>query len=362
MKISALKGIALAVAMSLASSVPSLAQVATQAPASAQAGCIAPPLARSGSVNWYLGFHPSDDLTTVWCRIQTLPGNVRFNLLFPTSGATKSWDTSFGRTILPAGQIVKLVQSVLPVDDNPMPSDNGKLFGDVLAQTVQLGADEAPDKTPLGFAPDHPARQQLVLWEPLVVRVKPVVLAGQPFTLTMVLKPNLGMLAMGMMKQATDVTVRGWGGRMASASFLSKSCPSEIPDCKGLPEVRTMHMPLLLDSLRLEAEGDNLTVAALQIGQQLVGGHRSLLKNDPMSSFDTSRGEMSFDIHDNESKVAFKAQGSAGGTTRIVIEYRALVDKNSLRGRLAAYADQYRIGSNPEKKKPLPVPDSLGRL
>lgn len=334
--------------------VPAQAQQA----APAKSACIAPNLAQGGSLNWFLGLHPSDDLLSAWCRIQTLPGNVRFNVQWPVSNVHQSWDTTFGGG-LPASRIVEIVQSMIPVDDSKKVSDTGVAFGDVLANAVALGAEKAPDGTVLGFAPKHPASKQVVLWEPLGLRIKPVVLAGQEFTLSVYLKPNLGLLSMALARQATDVRVKAWTGRFQTGNYFRTACSEFFPDCKELADIATVHLPLLVDTVRLDATGENMTAAAVAIGNELYARNAALTTSNPMSSFDVANGKGTFEIHDEVSTLDFKAEGS-GGTKSISIVYRAS-DASSLRKGLSKIADDYRAGTAAPKKAPT-VPDSMGRL
>jgi hypothetical protein len=330
-----------------------------QQTAGAKSACISPNLGQQGALNWFLGLHPSDDLLSAWCRIQTLPGNVRFNVQWPISNVHQSWDTSFGGG-LPATRIVEIVQSMIPTDDLKKMSDTGVAFGDVLANTVALGAERTPDGgTVLGFAPTHPASKQIVLWEPLGLRVKPVVLAGQEFTLSVYLKPNLGLLAMALAGNATDVRVKAWTGRFQTGNYFRTACSEYFPKCDELPDVAIVHLPLLVDTVRLDAEGENLTAAAVAIGQELYARNAGLMASNPMSSFDVANGRGQFSVNDEAGILEFKADGN-GGTKSLSIVYRAS-DASSLRKGLAKVGDDYRAGTGEKKAVPT-VPDSLGRL
>ena len=321
--------------------------------------CLTPNLTQSNKLNWFLGFHPSDDLLTTWCRIQTLPGNVRFNVQWPVTGVHKSWDTSFQTPLAPT-RIIDLLQSVIPLNDQVIMSDTGVPFGDVLASAVQLQAPVAPDGSPLGFAPEHPAAKEIVLWEPLGLRVKPVVLAGEEFTMSVYLRPNMGLLALALQGQATDVRVNGWSGRFQTGNFFRTTCSDFFPDCKNLPDIATMHLPLLVDSVRLEAEGENITAAAVLIGRQIYASNSFLTPLNPMDQFDVDSGNGSFTLYDEESTVEFKAVGK-GGTKKLSIVYRAKKTRDSLKEKLESIGEEYRAGTG--KKKEIPsAPDSLGRI
>ncbi|MCV9964662.1 hypothetical protein OIU34_22480 [Pararhizobium sp. BT-229] len=351
-KLSAALGLA---AFATLLAVPAQAQQA----APAKSACIAPNLAQQGALNWFIGLHPSDDLLSAWCRIQTLPGNVRFNVQWPVSNVHQSWDTSFGGG-LPASRIVEIVQSMIPVNDSKKVSDTGVAFGDVLANAVALGAEKTPDGgTVLGFAPTHPASKQIVLWEPLGLRVKPVVLAGQEFTLSVYLKPNLGLLSMALAGKATDVRIKAWTGRFQTGNYFRTACSEFFPECGDLPDVATVHLPLLVDTVRLDAEGENMTAAAVAIGQELYARNAGLTTSNPMEAFDVANGRGQFSINDEAGTLDFKADGN-GGTKTLSIVYRAS-EASALRKGLAKVGDDYRAGTGAKKKAPT-VPDSMGRL
>lgn len=351
-----LAGVLLFTAIGLSPAVATASDPSVAAPSP----CLTPDVSRPRQINWFLGLSPSDDLLTAWCRIQELPGNVRFNVQWPVTGAHKSWDTSFS-TKLPASRIVDLVQSLLPTDDKNPISDSGVPFADVLQNAVELDAPTAPDGTVLGFAPAHPAARQIVLWEPLGLRIKPVVIAGQEFTLSVYLRPNLGMLALGLTGRATDVQVKGWSGRLRLGNFFKTECSEYFPDCATLPEVVTMHMPLIVDEIRLDATGDNMTKAAVSIGTQLYRNNMFLTPVNPMESFDTDNGRGVYTLHDGSSTLDFKAEGT-GGTKKISIIYKAVPGKDTLKQKLTAIGDTYRAGTSTKKPDAPKVPDSFGKL
>ncbi|MBY3433811.1 hypothetical protein HFN89_06575 [Rhizobium laguerreae] len=352
-----LRNLSAAVGLAACVALPGTSATA-QLAAPAKSACIAPQLAQQGALNWFLGFHPSDDLLSAWCRIQALPGNVRFNVQWPVSKVHKSWDTSFNAK-LPASRIIEIVQSMIPIDDSNPVSDTGVPFGDVLANAVALGAPRTSDGTVLGFAPTHPAAKQVVLWEPLGLRVKPVVLAGQEFTLSVYLKPNLGLLSMALAGKATDVRVKAWSGRFQTGNYFRTACSEFFPDCESLQDVATVHLPLLVDTVRLDAEGENMTAAAVAIGRELYARNSTLTTSDPMAAFDMANGRGLFTINDQVGTLDFKAEGS-GGTKTLSIVYRVNEASTLLKG-LDKVAEEYRAGTGSKKKLPT-VPDSLGRL
>lgn len=354
-----IKSISLALGVAAATALSAPAANAQQV-APAKSTCIAPNVSQQGALNWFLGLHSSDDLLSAWCRIQTLPGNVRFNVQWPMSNVHQSWDTSFGGG-LPASRIVEIVQSMLPVDDSRRVSETGVPFGDVLANAVALGAESTPDGgTVLGFAPSHPASSQIVLWEPLALRVRPVVLAGQEFTLSVYLKPNLGLLSMALAGRATDVKVKAWTGRFQTGNYFRTACSSYFPKCEELGDVATVHLPLLVDTVRLDAEGENITAAAVAIGQELYARNSGLTPSNPMESFDVAEGRGQFTINDGAGVLEYKAEGS-GGTKSLSIVYRVDEASPLIQG-LSKVADDYRSGTSAKQKTVHVVPDSIGRL
>lgn len=328
-----------------------------------QSSCLAPDHSASGRMDWFLGLHPTDDLLSSWCRIQTLPGAVRFNVYFPVTGAHQSWDTSFEGGLLPASRIVEIVQSLLPTSDGPARDANGMEFPKVLSNVVQLAAEKAPDNTKLGFAKSHPAVRELVLWEPIMLRVKPIALAGQEFTMTATLRPNLGMLALGLQGKATDLRLQGWKGRMQMGGFFGNSCSSSIPFCQDAGEIVTFHAPWVLTEVRLDAKGDNMTEAAAAIMNQMSGPSASsrFLKDGLPPVFNPKSGNGSLTLTDGISSMVMTAEGSPGGTKSISIVWKESAQQNSVGKLLEAAADSYRTGAAPAQSAPA-VPDSLGRL
>lgn len=352
----------IAAAVSLAA--PSTAQEATkEAQGQPQATCLAPDYSTTGRMDWFLGLHPADDLLSTWCRLQAIPGAVRFNVLFPTTGANKSWNTSFDGRTLPASKIVELIQSLLPVGDGPARDEKGNEFPKVLQNVVQLSAAKAPDKQVLGFAPSHPAARELVLWEPLVLRVKPIALAGQEFTLFVTLRPNLGLLSLGLQGKATDIRLNGWKGRIPLDGFFGTTCSSAIPLCDGVGEVVSFHAPWLIDEVRLEAEGDNMTAAAATIIDQFANSsvRSRFLKDGKPPVFNRTTGTGTVTLSDDISEMTMSAKGTAGGTKSISIVWKESGNGNSIAKQLRKAADLYRSGAGASPKSPS-VPDSLGKL
>lgn len=351
-----------AAALSISATLPSAAQQAMET-AQPAPDCLAPDYSTSGRMNWFLGLHPADDLLSAWCRLQAIPGKVRFNVFFPTTGANKTWETSFDGRTLPAAKIVELIQSLLPVGDGPAKDAEGNEFPKVLQSVVQLAADKAPDGQTLGFARTHPAAKDLVLWEPMVIRVKPIALAGQEFTLFVTLKPNLGLLALALQGKATDVRLNGWKGRIPLEGFFGTTCSSAIPECKDIGEVATFHAPWLVDEVRLTAEGDNITAVAGRIMDQLANTstRARFLKNGLPPTFDRTTGTGTLILSDDLSEMRMEAKGGPGGTKSISIVWKENGNGNSISKQLQEAADLYRSGSG-QGAKPPSVPDSLGKL
>lgn len=340
------------------------AQTASPAAAPANQTCAAPDYSGTPALPWFLGINPRDSLVAVWCRLQTLPGNVRFNVLFLNTQAHRSWDTSFQGAGNGPEKIVEIVQSLMPVKGGPVKDDKGMPFGRVLQRVVQLAAAEAPDGYTLGFASTHPAAKELVLWEPIVLRVKPVSLAGQEFTLKILLRPDMGWLAYGLQDPNFDLRFRGWAGRMdiGTGTLLGGGCSDAIPYCEDLGEYPTFHTPWIVDQVILQADGEAMTPAAAAIANQLASNYGNYLPaGDGLGSFDPNTGNGSMTITDDISKIEFRAEGGSSGTKMIKITYEEIKDRNSVAKHLKDVAEQFRAAGTGEKKAPT-VPDSLGRL
>src|SRR5690606_2813762 len=209
----------------------------------------------------------------------------------------------FDGVTLPASRIIEIVQSLLPTGDGPARDEEGMEFPKVLSNVVQLAAERAPDGTRLGFSRSHPAARELALWEPVMLRVKPVALAGQEFTLIATLRPSLGLLALGLQGKATDVRLQGWRGRMQMGGFFGSSCSEAIPLCQGTGEVVSFHAPWILTEVRLEAQGDNMTEAAAAIMNRLAGSsaRSRFIKEGLPPVFNPKTGEGSLQMTDGVS-------------------------------------------------------------
>jgi hypothetical protein len=164
---------------------------------------------------------------------------------------------------------------------------------------------------------------------------------------------------MALAGRATDVRVKGWSGRFQTGNYFRTACSEFFPECGSLPDVATLHLPLLVDTVRLDAEGENMTAAAVAIGRELYARNSTLTTSDPMTAFDTANGRGVYSISDEVGTLDFKAEGS-GGTKTLSIVYHAN-EGSTLRKGLEQIAEDYRAGTGATKKAPT-VPDSLGRL
>ncbi|MTH96003.1 hypothetical protein [Roseibium sp. RKSG952] len=323
--------------------------------------CVVFDYSNTTSLPWFLGFYASDDLMTAWCRIQQLPGNVRFNVWFPHTNVHKSWDTNFDGQTLPAERIVELVQGLLPQSDGPVLDEDGMAFARVLGNVVQAAAENTPgpDIRKLGFAANHPAAKELILWEPIVLRVRPVALMGQNFTLTVTLRPNIGAFAMGMQGRATDIQFYGARKRLPGTGIMS-DCSDQIPYCEHLADVdrATIHAPWIVTRVHLEANGENMTETAVNLFNSL----QARFGSSGGSSINRTTGEGDMTLSDGRADLVFRAYGGAGGTNRITMTYEEANKKNSVASYFAEQAEEYRILKQiPDEPKVL-NPDSSGLL
>lgn len=340
-----------------------LAATAPVASASGSTACPTPQAMPQGRMPWFGGFGPADDLLTAWCRLQTIPGSVKFNVLFPLTKVHKSWETTFQGTTLPPNRIVEIIQSLLPTDKSA-PEDPNMPFYRVLENVLQAGAEKAKDGMDIGFAKSHPASQELMLWEPVVLRVKPVVMAGHEFTLNVVLRPNLGMFALGQQGKATDVRLLGAKERMSVGNRFTGTCSLQIPYCEKIQKVATFHAPWLVTGIRLEAHGENLTNTALAIMNQLATSHYAFVKGgDPLSRFNRSTGSGTMILTDGITTMKLEATGTAGGTKKIVILWEEEPShKQSVSAYMRDIAISYRMSKKPTDEHTVKNPDILDRL
>lgn len=313
------------------------------------------------SLPWFLGFYASDDLMTAWCRIQQLPGNVRFNIWFPHTDVHKSWDTNFDGKTLPSGQIIEIVQGLLPQSDGPVRDDDGMAFARVLGNVVQAAAEKTPgpDIKALGFAANHPAARELILWEPIVLRVRPVALMGQNFTLTVTLRPNIGAFSMAMQGNATDIQFYGSRKRLPGSGIIS-SCTEQIPYCEHLADADQVliHAPWVVTRVHLEANGENMTETAVNLFNSLQARFGS--SNGSNISRTTGKGDMT--LTDGRADLEFRAYGGSKGTNRITMTYQETNKKNSVGSYFAEQAEEYRSLKLGPDKPTVTNPDASGLL
>jgi hypothetical protein len=147
---------------------------------------------------------------------------------------------------------------------------------------------------------------------------------------------------------------------MQTGNILRTSCGKLFPDCKSVPEIVDVHLPLLVQAVILEAEGENLTKAAIEIGNAVYASNSALSNKNPMASFDVNSGQGGFDLTDGDSSVSFTATGS-GGTKKIVIWYKAQDGNGTLRDKFQKFGENYRAGTSGKEVVPT-VPDSTGGL
>ncbi len=331
-------------------------------PTPGQSDCIYPSYQNGAQISWFLNLTPQDDLMTAWCRIQSLRGEIKFNVLFPTTQATKTWETSFNGN-LPAARIVELIQSLMPMDPRVRANDGIENFEKVLENVVQLQAKAAPDGKTLGFATSHPAANELVLWEPLVVRVKPILLSGQQFTMYVKLMPNMGFLSLALQGKATDVQLQGWKGRIPLGNFFSGDCSAYIPNCKSLPETVSFHTPWIVQGVELVATGETMTASALNIADQLLKTNAGVVPAiSPLKSFNSKTGQLTFNLTDNITNLTYIADGSPSGTKKITIRYTAANGQYSITSALEKLGNEYRQAKKKEVEQLPNVPESLNRL
>lgn len=354
---------ALAFALLTSSHLPAASQTTpATAPAPSKSDCIYPEYRNGAQIKWFINLSPQDDLMTAWCRVQSLRGEVKFNILFPTTQATKTWDTTFDNS-LPAGRIIEIVQSLLPMDPRVRTNKGVENFEKVLENVVQLKAARAPDNSVLDFPDNHPAANELVLWEPIVLRVKPILLSGQEFTMYLKLRPDVGFLALGLQGQATDVQLKGWKGRIPLGNFFSGDCSAYIPDCKNLPETVNFHTPWIVSGVELVATGETMTAAALNIADQILRSNSAAVPPiSPLKGFNSKTGQLIFNLKDHITDLHFEATGSPSGTKKIVIRYTASKGPNGMTSALQKIGNTYRQSKTPVEQAPPKVPESINQL
>lgn len=289
------------------------------------ANCTPPAEPEGQGIRFLLGIQPSDGILDVWCRIQAVPGNYRVNVLFPAHKAHRSFEASFdGSRSRPKEELANFIRSLLPTKDGKMTDEQGMAFPAVLGTSVQAQAPEAPDGQGIGVPKALPGSDVIALWEPVVLRVRPLKIADAEFTLLVTFRPSAARFLMGLTGSAERFQVQGYKSRVLGPDGVS-GCPKRIPSCDKLPEVVSLDTAWIVDSVKLEASGGGLSRAAATVLGQLVEDNRSYVGSNTMQRFSAPYGEGEVNADDGVREVLALATGDlqrAAGTQTIEVLWR----------------------------------------
>lgn len=270
-------------------------------------------------IEWFAGIKPGDDIITTWCKLQKISGDIKFNLWFSTSGVGQTWDTNLQKKERTAEQIIELLQSLIPTQDGKI--NESQQYAQILKNVVQAEAKSAPNGEPIGFSSKYYGAKELLLWEPLIIGIKPVNLENQQFKLLITLKPNLGAFVQSLHQQILAVKLKGWKGRLSIDNF-SDDCSVYIPECKDIPEIASFYAPWVVDSISLVAEGENMNVSAGNIFNQLMIANNG---KTIVNYYEIETGRVAFNIDDSISEVSMKTELDEKGVKKIEINWNTKV-------------------------------------
>lgn len=289
----------------------------------AMATCELPPAQPSpDGINYIMGIEPSDGILDVWCRFQALRGDYKITVLFPGRdgaeiGAKKSLDVSFDGTFSQDRiEFATFIQSLLPMTDRSAMDEFGKDFGLVLEDAVQGLAVKTPGGEPLGIPPAYDFADELILWQPIAIRIEPLNMAGVDFTLSIRFEPNVGRYLMQVNGQAEDLILRGWHANvLRRAGPARDSCPPTIPQCADFGDVIDVRTAWVVNNVVLEAKGSGLSAAAMTVLGQIVADNSENVHGNPLRNFSPTKGQASFDITGTAREILLRADGDRTGAT-----------------------------------------------
>lgn len=320
--------------------------------AAAHAACDAPAPEPHDGIQFFMGIQPSDDPLDVWCRLQSLTGSYKVDVWFNRKevDAHRFFPVTFdGTPSHERGELAEFIQSVVPSGPVPFKDENGQNFQLVLNRSTQLQARMSPDGDPLGVPAQYDIARDMVLWEPMALRIEPVNIDGVSFRVTVSFRPSVGRALQAVSGTAEDLILKGWHEYVLrdAGPANERGCPDAIPDCTSLGDQIDLHTAWTVSSVLIEARGKNLSAAALSILSGIeVANKKWITTGQSMAGFDPAWGQASFDADDGARRVRARADGDpdhSGGSQVIRILWDELPKaKTTYHAALDAYADQFR--------------------
>jgi len=294
----------------------------------ASAACEAPAVHDPAQIQYFLGIEPSDSILDVWCRLQALQGEYQMKIVFPAKGAERVFNVTFdGTPSQDKIEMATMIQSVLPTAPGPALDENGMDFGAVLEQVVQGRAPQTQTGIPFGIPEMFAGADDLLLWQPISLRLRPVKLAGVDFVLSVNLYPSIGRYIMAMNGSAEDLVLRGWHEHaLRGRGPGRRSCPDYVPKCEHFGDVVDIHAAWVVENVVLSTEGTHLSSAALTIlGQIEAQNARFIEGRSKLRNFNPTHGAAEVVIETPSRVVRAVAEGDderAAGTQAISIMWR----------------------------------------
>ncbi len=307
-----------------------LARADCQAPAApAVAAGVAAPLQN------YAGIQSSDGILDVWCRLQTqLRGRYTVDILFPlvdsgnAEGTHRSFEVTFdGRPSQDKMVLAQFIQSLLPVGKASYKDERGMAFPKVLANVVRPTARTTSNGEPMAFPPEFGGANQLAIWEPVALRVKPVDVMGSQFKLAVFFRPSVARWLEEMLGQHETFELQGARERVLPAGD-ENNCPEHIPSCSVyLPyETLPLQTAWTVSSVKLSTEGERLSNLTLNLFNALAASNKTYLEGNSVADghFDATAGNADLTATDGIHTLTARAKGDDDGhtgTTAILMDW-----------------------------------------
>lgn len=304
------------------------ATAALALPAAAHAACDpAPPSpAVVGKMPVWGGISSSDGVLDVWCKLQAaLSGDYQVDIWFPLvdpkGGAQThhAFPTRFDQTpAMGKDVLAKAFQALLHVDDKtPAHDAAGASFPKVWENVVRPTAVETagPDSRPLAFPPKFGAEDQLILWTPVALRVKPIIIDGIEYKLTVSFYPTLSRWLEEVEGRAETFEMQG-----ARKAILPTSggCPPRVPHCERYSEPPFAGGPDLpvqtawtAGTVKLEAQGHAMSAKMLSLVGSMAAtyGPWEVANSAKDGNFDAAVGEAEYRAEDGPRTFSLTSKG-----------------------------------------------------
>ncbi len=336
------------------------------APAAAHAACTPVPPAPGAmrQLPIWGGIVPSDGVLDVWCKVQAaLHGPSQVDVWFPTIVEDRgpithaSFPTTFDGSPSQGKEVLaEFVQSLLPTGPSQAHDAQGAAFPLVLEKVLRPTAARTLDVEglPLGFPPKFGAEDKLILWAPVALRVKPVVIDEIAYTLTVSFRPTLArwLEETEGLRETFDL----YGAKdHILPDFDPTSCPDRLPGCgdyKGGKYADKPYLPVqtawTLLAVKLEARGHALSAKTVRLFRAMAPTYLqwTTVNTIAENKFDAAKGEAKLHAEDGPRAFEITADGDpmgVAGTNHIVMTWTENPNaKDSYAAGMADWAEKTR--------------------